>query len=144
MPIKFLAQGNNMPRVNFMPQCVEGIVLTWQPIPELLPLLSPIYIAHAMFFCLVSQIQFFVGMVYGIQGIIVDCDYPRWMMWTSMAYGVSIITLFLNFYIQAYIKKPKLQVMNLLFFFNPVCMTWTFLSHFRFSSMWAYFTQFNR
>jgi len=49
-------------------------------------------------------------MVYGVQGIIVECDYPSWMLWTSMAYGVSIITLFLNFYIQAYIKKPKLQV----------------------------------
>ena len=48
-------------------------------------------------------------MVYGFQGLYFDCDYPKWMQWASLAYGVTIIALFLNFYIQEYYIRPKLK-----------------------------------
>ena len=46
-------------------------------------------------------------MIYAVQSLIVDCNFPRWMTWTSLAYGVSIIALFLNFYFHAYIKNKS-------------------------------------
>nr|QCF41172.1 Elovl4_b [Sinonovacula constricta] len=65
------------------------------------------YLWWKRYLTIIQLIQFFAGMVYGVQGIIVDCAYPKWMLWTSLVYGVTIIALFMNFYIQAYIKKPK-------------------------------------
>ncbi|GFR68975.1 elongation of very long chain fatty acids protein, partial [Elysia marginata] len=53
-------------------------------------------------------LQFFVGLVYASQSIYIECEYPVWMEWTGIVYGITIIALFLNFYIQAYIKpKPS-------------------------------------
>lgn len=67
------------------------------------------YLWWKRYLTIIQLTQFFLGMVYGIQSLVIECDYPRWMLWTSLVYGVTIITLFLNFYIQAYIKKPKLK-----------------------------------
>ncbi|XP_052800747.1 elongation of very long chain fatty acids protein 4-like isoform X2 [Mya arenaria] len=67
------------------------------------------YLWWKRYLTIIQLIQFFAGMVYGLQGIIVECAYPTWMLWTSLVYGVTIITLFLNFYIQAYIKRPKVE-----------------------------------
>ncbi|XP_025085034.1 elongation of very long chain fatty acids protein 4-like isoform X2 [Pomacea canaliculata] len=52
-------------------------------------------------------LQFFVGMVYAIQGIILECEFPMWMQWAGIVYGITIIALFINFYIQAYIKADN-------------------------------------
>ncbi|XP_052212852.1 elongation of very long chain fatty acids protein 4-like isoform X2 [Dreissena polymorpha] len=87
---------------------IHVIMYTYYGIAALGPQFQK-YLWWKRYLTIIQLIQFFVGMVYGIQGILIECDYPRWMLWTSMAYGVTIITLFLNFYIQAYIKKPKLQ-----------------------------------
>lgn len=91
-----------------------------------------------------QQIQFFVGMVYGVQGILIECAYPRWMLWTSLAYGVTIITLFLNFYIQAYIKKPKLQVTRFFVYINFSRLLRKFCFICRFSSMLGLHMQYSR
>lgn len=56
---------------------------------------------------LIFQLQFGVGIVYAIQGIYVDCDYPHWMGYVGIGYGITITALFMNFYIQAYLSKPK-------------------------------------
>ena len=71
---------------------------------------NPVLMFSEVFFLFVSailQLQFFVGLVYASQSIYIECDYPLWMAWVGMGYGVTIITLFINFYIQAYIIKPK-------------------------------------
>lgn len=52
-------------------------------------------------------LQFGIGIVYAIQGIYVDCDYPHWMGYVGIGYGITITALFMNFYIQAYLKKPR-------------------------------------
>lgn len=35
----------------------------------------------------------------------IDCDFPKWMHYTLIAYASSLIVLFINFYIHAYCKK---------------------------------------
>ncbi|KAL8614268.1 hypothetical protein ACOMHN_007606 [Nucella lapillus] len=56
-------------------------------------------------------LQFFLGLVYAIQAIVTDCQFPLWMQYAGMAYGITIIALFANFYFQAYInvKAKKVQ-----------------------------------
>jgi len=34
------------------------------------------------------------------------CDFPLWMQWGIVVYGTVIIFLFINFYINAYIRPP--------------------------------------
>ncbi|CAL1542542.1 unnamed protein product [Lymnaea stagnalis] len=53
-------------------------------------------------------LQFCVGLVYASNSIYIECDYPLWMEWAGIIYGISIVSLFVNFYVQAYIKpKPS-------------------------------------
>ncbi|XP_070199145.1 very long chain fatty acid elongase 4-like isoform X2 [Littorina saxatilis] len=54
-------------------------------------------------------LQFFVGLVYAVQSIVTGCKFPLWMQWCGIAYGITIVSLFINFYIQAYIKKKPQQ-----------------------------------
>lgn len=54
------------------------------------------------------QIQFFIGMIYATQSIFIDCEYPKWMQYTALVYGATMIALFFNYYIQTYLKpRPK-------------------------------------
>ena len=57
----------------------------------------------------IQLIQFIVGMAHAANSIISGCPFPLWMQWALIAYGFSILTLFLNFYFQAYIKPSKIK-----------------------------------
>ena len=37
-----------------------------------------------------------------------DCDYPWGFNYSTLAYMITLITLFSNFYVQSYIKKKSL------------------------------------
>lgn len=63
------------------------------------------YLWWKRYLTILQLLQFFIGMVYGFQSLYLGCDFPLWMQYTGLVYGVTIITLFFNFYIQAYIKK---------------------------------------
>ena len=75
-----------------------------------------------LFFSLsLPQLQFFMGLVYASQSIYIECEYPVWMEWTGIVYGITIIALFLNFYVQAYIKpKPSGKTHDALKVIMPV------------------------
>jgi len=45
-------------------------------------------------------------MIYAFQSLYFDCEFPKWMQYAGLFYGATIITLFLNFYIKAYIQMP--------------------------------------
>lgn len=49
-------------------------------------------------------VQFVIVVSHAVQSLVIQCPYPLWMQWSLVAYGVSILLLFLNFYFQAYIK----------------------------------------
>ena len=38
----------------------------------------------------------------------VDCNFPKWMHYIGLSYLMSLVILFSNFYIQAYIKGKRL------------------------------------
>ncbi|KAK2154878.1 hypothetical protein LSH36_255g04101 [Paralvinella palmiformis] len=59
------------------------------------------------------RIQFIVGMAHAANSIISGCQFPLWMQWALIGYGFSILTLFLNFYFQAYIKPSKVKKQKL-------------------------------
>lgn len=69
-------------------------------------------------------------MVYALSSLYHDCEFPKWKQYFGLFYGVTIIALFLNFYIQEYIKKHNEK-------YKKVCINGnltSFLSFLRFSS----------
>lgn len=52
------------------------------------------------------QIQFHVTIGHTALSLYTDCPFPKWMHWTLIAYAISFIFLFLNFYVRTY-KEPK-------------------------------------
>eukprot|EP01122_Echinamoeba_exundans_P007537 TRINITY_DN2342_c0_g1_i1.p1 TRINITY_DN2342_c0_g1~~TRINITY_DN2342_c0_g1_i1.p1 ORF type:complete len:277 (-),score=42.86 TRINITY_DN2342_c0_g1_i1:162-992(-) len=51
--------------------------------------------------------QFLINSAHSMYGLWIDCPFPRWMHWGMLIYMASLFTLFLNFYIQAYIKGRR-------------------------------------
>lgn len=51
------------------------------------------------------QTQFCIALVLGTIGLYVDCPFPKWMGYTLVAYMLSFIVLFSNFWKHAYGKK---------------------------------------
>ena len=64
-------------------------------------------ITHILHFSPFSQLQFFIAMLKVFWSLYIECDFPLWMQLSSILYGVTIITLFGNFYYQAYVNKTK-------------------------------------
>lgn len=63
------------------------------------------YLWWKRYLTMLQLTQFYIGMVYALSSLYHDCDFPKWMQYFGLFYGVTIIALFLNFYIQEYIKK---------------------------------------
>ena len=42
-----------------------------------------------------------------MHSLYIDCNFPKWMHCTLLAYATSFIILFTNFYIHAYIKGKR-------------------------------------
>nr|WNR62021.1 elongation of very long chain fatty acids protein elovl-like [Platynereis dumerilii] len=53
-----------------------------------------------------QMIQFLMVLVHSFQLFIIDCNYPRLFAYWIGAYAVIFLTLFADFYINAYQKKP--------------------------------------
>ena len=60
---------------------------------------------HIVLLYCITQVQFVTGMFHAAMSIYVGCKFPLWMQWALIAYGSTILTLFINFYIQAYIRS---------------------------------------
>jgi hypothetical protein len=52
-------------------------------------------------------LQFFLNCAHAIYVIAADCPFPKWMQWGMLIYMASLIVLFMNFYIQAYVKGRR-------------------------------------
>lgn len=55
----------------------------------------------------VQLVQFVAGMTHAAQSIYIGCKYPLWMQWALIAYGTTILSLFINFYIHSYIRPSR-------------------------------------
>lgn len=62
-----------------------------------------------LLFCLLffSQIQFSLAIIHCMHSLYIDCNFPKWMHYTLLAYATSFIILFTNFYIHAYVKGKR-------------------------------------
>lgn len=97
--------------------------LWWKRYLTRLQLVSPLlvsslrgYPVHRSHF--LRQVQFVVGMAHAAQSIFVGCEFPLWMQWGLIIYGLSILALFLNFYFQAYVKPRSKPQVSAFFFFQ--------------------------
>ncbi|KAG2467823.1 ELOV4 protein, partial [Polypterus senegalus] len=54
----------------------------------------------------VFQIQFHVTIGHTALSLYIDCPFPKWMHWALIAYAVTFIVLFGNFYYRTY-RHPK-------------------------------------
>ncbi len=49
-----------------------------------------------------QMLQFVAAIVMGVNGIRVGCDFPKWMQYAMVAYMISFLFLFGNFYVKSY------------------------------------------
>nr|CDS33990.1 elongation of very long chain fatty acids [Hymenolepis microstoma] len=53
-------------------------------------------------------VQFFIGVIFGISLLYNDCIFIPWpLIYLGLAYGATIILLFINFYRKEYTEKPR-------------------------------------
>ncbi|XP_038068704.1 elongation of very long chain fatty acids protein 4-like [Patiria miniata] len=52
--------------------------------------------------------QFIIGLIHAFQSLYFECEFPLWMQYAVIVYGITIFALFINFYIHAYIRKERL------------------------------------
>ncbi|KAL5007554.1 hypothetical protein ScPMuIL_016360 [Solemya velum] len=68
------------------------------------------YLWWKHYLTLIQLTQFYIGIIYGIQAIVIGCNFPQWMLYVCVIYGFTILILFHNFYYQTY-QKPKKESM---------------------------------
>nr|XP_030715046.1 elongation of very long chain fatty acids protein 4 [Globicephala melas] len=64
------------------------------------------YLWWKRYLTMLQLIQFHVTIGHTALSLYTDCPFPKWMHWALIAYAVSFICLFLNFYVRTY-KEPK-------------------------------------
>ena len=57
--------------------------------------------------CRILQVQFLICLLHVFQSMYFDCDFPKWMLYGSVLYGVTILCLFFNFYYESYIRHES-------------------------------------
>ena len=57
----------------------------------------------------VFQSQFCIAIYHTSMSLYVKCPSPEWMHWALIAYAFSMIILFSNFYVKAYLARSKSQ-----------------------------------
>merc|ERR1719273_1198741 len=53
------------------------------------------------------MIQFVAALVMGLNAIRIGCDFPMWMQYSCIAYMVSFLVLFSDFYYKAYLAERR-------------------------------------
>lgn len=50
-------------------------------------------------------LQFVLAIIHAAHSLYIDCNFPKWMHYNLIAYAISFIFLFTNFYMKSYVKK---------------------------------------
>ncbi|CAI9164083.1 unnamed protein product [Rangifer tarandus platyrhynchus] len=64
------------------------------------------YLWWKRYLTMLQLVQFHVTIGHTALSLYTDCPFPKWMHWALIAYAISFIFLFLNFYVRTY-KEPK-------------------------------------
>ncbi|CAK8693290.1 unnamed protein product [Clavelina lepadiformis] len=65
------------------------------------------YLWWKKYITMLQLVQFCLAIYHTSQSLYVSCRSPGWMHWSLIFYAFSMIILFGNFYVQAYLKKSK-------------------------------------
>lgn len=108
--VKWVAGGNS-----FMPAMLNSIIHTimysYYGLSACGPSVQP-YLWWKKYLTKLQLFQFFICLFSCVTSLYVDCDFPKWMHYALLFYAMSLIALFLNFYIHAYIKGKKSHVVS--------------------------------
>jgi len=74
----------------------------------------------SLLMCVAYQVQFVAGMTHAAQSIYIGCPFPLWMQWALIAYGASILALFINFYFHSYIRPSRSGTQVMIVFFPSI------------------------
>lgn len=85
---------------------IHVLMYSYYGLSALGPHMQP-YLWWKRYLTTLQLVQFIVGMLHGVNSIVVKCDFPEWMAWGLLVYGTTILSLFLNFYYQTYINPSK-------------------------------------
>jgi len=103
--VKWVAGGQS-----FMPAMlnsfVHTVMYTYYGLAACGPKLQP-YLWWKKYLTKLQLVQFFICCLSCFVSLYVDCDFPKWMHFALLFYAISLIILFLNFYIKAYMKGPS-------------------------------------
>ncbi|XP_014784232.1 elongation of very long chain fatty acids protein 4 isoform X1 [Octopus bimaculoides] len=70
------------------------------------------YLWWKRYLTIVQLVQFVVGMIHATQSLLLSCNFPVWMHWALIFYGMSLLLLFLNFYYNSYVLKKRNRKKN--------------------------------
>uniref|UniRef100_T1IZZ6 Elongation of very long chain fatty acids protein n=1 Tax=Strigamia maritima TaxID=126957 RepID=T1IZZ6_STRMM len=68
------------------------------------------YLWWKKYLTMIQLAQFTIALVLGINGMRINCDFPKWMQYVLVTYMLSFIVLFGNFYRHAYKKRQAENV----------------------------------
>ncbi|GCC27171.1 elongation of very long chain fatty acids protein 4a isoform X1 [Chiloscyllium punctatum] len=69
------------------------------------------YLWWKRYLTILQLVQFHVTIGHTAYSLYIDCPFPRWMHWALIAYAISFIILFANFYYQTY-REPKKELIK--------------------------------
>ncbi|KAK1171163.1 elongation of very long chain fatty acids protein 4-like [Acipenser oxyrinchus oxyrinchus] len=67
------------------------------------------YLWWKKYLTIIQMIQFHVTIGHTALSLYIDCSFPKWMHWALIAYAVTFIFLFANFYYQTY-RHPRKEM----------------------------------
>ncbi|XP_011405756.2 PREDICTED: elongation of very long chain fatty acids protein 4-like isoform X2 [Amphimedon queenslandica] len=103
--VKWVAGGQSV--LGAWINCLVHVVMySYYALSALGPALKP-YLWWKHHITHLQLIQFSLAIIHCMHSIYIDCNFPKWMHYTLLAYATSFIILFTNFYIHAYIKGKR-------------------------------------
>jgi len=98
---KYVAGGSSFLGA-FFNCCVHVIMYSYYALSTLGERVRP-YLWWKKYLTVLQMIQFIAALVMGLNAIRIGCDFPMWMQYSCIAYMVSFLVLFSDFYYKAYL-----------------------------------------
>ncbi|XP_032832712.1 very long chain fatty acid elongase 4-like [Petromyzon marinus] len=103
--IKWVAGGQSFfgAHINSM---VHVVMYTYYALSAFGPKMQP-YLWWKRYLTIIQMVQFHLSTFHTGYSLYVDCPFPKWMHWSLIAYSVSFILLFADFYYRTYMKARR-------------------------------------
>ncbi|KAG8175991.1 hypothetical protein JTE90_018057 [Oedothorax gibbosus] len=101
--VKWVPGGSSLPGA-MANSFVHVLMYLYYTLSAIGPAIQP-YLWWKKYLTIIQLIQFASAVMMGIQAIVLDCQFTRWMQYALVAYSFSFMVLFGNFYANSYSKK---------------------------------------